>query len=308
MKKAVVVGGAGFIGSNVVDLLLEEGYEVVIYDNLETGKIEFINPDAQLSIVDIRDNTALRVAASADFPNADVVFHLAALPRVEPSIKNPIRFHETNVDGTLNIFWACKEFGVKKVVYSSSSSVYGDAKELPITEKTAVQPMSPYALQKLCGDQYAELFCSLYEMNIACLRYFNVYGKREPSVGAYVPVVGIWFRQFMAKEPLTITGDGGQSRDFVNVSDVAKANLICAEANLEGYQVFNVGSGKQYELNSIAALISKEIAYVPARIEPRHTLADVSELRKLGWKPAVSLEEYVVQKRKEIENHRLKNK
>jgi len=254
-----------------------------------------------LKLVDIRDGKAVAEAASLDFVDADVVFHLAALPRVEPSIHDPVHFHETNVNGTINILWACKKYGVNKVVYSSSSSVYGNAKKLPITEKTQVDPMSPYALEKLFGDQYAKLFCELYGMDIACLRYFNVYGNREPSKGAYVPVVGIWFRQLKERQSLTITGDGKQSRDFINVLDVAQANLLCAEASIKGYQPFNVGSGKQYELNYLANLITDDIKYIAPRIEPKHTRADITRLQNAtGWKPEHTIEEYIDEKKRLI--------
>jgi UDP-glucose 4-epimerase len=297
--KSIVTGGAGFIGSNVVDQLVKLNHEVVVVDDFSTGKQENINPKATVYQVDIADNIAPELVPenlSGIFGNADYIFHLAALPRVEPSIVDPIESHRINVDGTFNVFWAARLAGVKNIVFSSSSSVYGDAKTQPITEQEPLAPMSPYALQKLVNEQYAKLFCELYDMNITCLRYFNVYGHREPTEGSYVPVVGIWLRQLAAQEPLTITGDGEQSRDFVNVFDVSNANIACMNAELKGFDVFNVGSGQSYELNYLASLISDDKKYIEPRIEPRYTKSDISKLMaKTNWKPEVSIKDYLVE-------------
>lgn len=294
--KAIVTGGAGFIGSNVVDLLLDKGWEVHIVDDLSTGFKENLHPKATFHDVDI-NSAEFKHVAEEFFGGTDVMFHLAALPRVEPSIENPIPSNEANVTATLNVFDTCRRYGIKKIVYSSSSSVYGDAKGVPTDELEPLDPMSPYALQKLVGDQYAELFCKLYDMDITCLRYFNVYGNREPTVGSYVPVIGIWFRQHAAGKSLTITGDGEQSRDFINVEDVAAANIICAEADLKGCNIFNVGSGKTHKLNKLAAMISNETTHIAERFEPKHTCANVTKLTKAtGWKPQKSIELYIKKK------------
>lgn len=294
MKKAVVTGGAGFIGSNVVDLLVDKGYDVTVVDNLSTGKEENINPKAQFELVDLADKIKWDKLAEQLLTKDVTVFHLAAWPRVEPSIHDPVAYNDANVNVTLNVFDACRRHGVKNIVYSSSSSVYGDAKRVPTDESEPINPMSPYALQKLIGDQYAELYCMLYKMNITCLRYFNVYGNREPTEGAYVPVIGIWFRQLKEGKALTITGDGKQTRDFVNVLDVAKANVMSAEAGLKGYNVFNVGFGLNYELNYLARLISDDVTYIAPRIEPKVTCADIAAIKKaVGWNPEIILEEYI---------------
>lgn len=304
MKKAVVTGGAGFIGSNVVDVLVNKGWSVTVIDNLSTGLKENINPKARFINCDlIEPPFQFSTIAKDVLRDVDVVFHLAALPRVEPSIREPRIHNKINVSATLEVFDLCRKYGVKNIVYSSSSSVYGDAKNVPTDEKEPVDPMSPYALQKLIGDQYAELFCRLYDMNITCLRYFNVYGKREPTVGAYVPVIGIWFRQLSEGKPLTITGDGKQSRDFVNVADVARANVMAAEANLAGYNVFNIGSGTTRELNHLASLISSETSYIAPRIEPRHTCADISLANTMfGWKPLITIDDYIKEKLERFKN------
>jgi UDP-glucose 4-epimerase len=297
MKKAVVVGGAGFIGSSVVDEILKDGSwdEVLVIDNLSTGKRENVNSGAKLVVADIRNINEIE----PHFKGATHVWHLAALPRVEPSIKDPITFNDINVNGTLNVFMSCRNNGVAKVVFSSSSSVYGEPKTHPTPEDADLNPMSPYALQKLHGEQYAKLFCDLYDMNISCLRYFNVYGKREPIEGFYVPVIGIWLRQLRSGKNLTITGDGKQIRDFVNVEDVAHANRVAALYTPAGYSVYNVGSGKNHELNEVARWIcadENKIEYIAPRIEPRLTLADTSKLRKVGQgvlPEPLSLKEYL---------------
>lgn len=297
--KAIIVGGAGFIGSNVTDLLVEKGYEVTVVDNLSTGKKENVNPKAKLIVSDIAAPMTHAVIEELTqyFTGADVIFHLAALPRVEPSIIDPTLSHSINVNGAYNVFWAAKQAGVKNIVYSSSSSVYGDAENVPTNENEPTSCMSPYALQKLMGDQYAELFCKLYDMNITSLRYFNVYGHREPTEGAYVPVIGIWLRQLANGEPLTITGDGKQSRDFVNVADVARANVLAAEANLEGCNVFNIGSGKTYELNYLSKLFPAEVQYIEPRVEPKHTCANIGKVMQvINWSPTISIENYIKQK------------
>ena len=284
MKKAVVVGGAGFIGSNVVDKILssnESWDEVVVIDNFSTGKIENIDPRASIVDADIRNFNEIQ----EHFKGAECVWHLAALPRVEPSIKDPVLFNDINVNGTLNVFTACKNHNVKKIVFSSSSSVYGEPIEHPTPEHADFNPMSPYALQKLHCEQYAKLFCDLYDMNISCLRYFNVYGKREPTEGAYVPVIGIWLRQLRQGKKLTITGDGNQTRDFINVFDVAEANYVASHRPPKGFSVYNVGSGKNYVLNDVARWICRDeskIEYIEPRVEPRITLADVRNLVEMS--------------------------
>lgn len=308
MKYALVTGGAGFIGSNVVDLLIDEGWQVTVVDNLSTGKRENVNPKAKFYQLDLnQDSNEFTTKMHLEFDSFDVVFHLAALPRVEPSIYDPVGSNEENVTATLKVFNACRMNGIQNIVFSSSSSVYGNAKNVPTSEEEPVNPMSPYALQKLVGDQYAKLFCELYNMNIVSLRYFNVYGNREPTVGAYVPVIGIWFRQLAEGKPLTITGDGLQSRDFVNVSDVAKANVAAANKLLSGHlnkhNVFNIGTGRSVNLNTLSSHITDNTTYVPPRIEPKYTCADITRAKNLlKWEPQVKIEEYIAARLAQMEN------
>jgi UDP-glucose 4-epimerase len=308
-SKILVIGGAGFIGSNLVDRLLDSDYvceneQIIVLDDLSTGKLENISTDRRVKFV--YANICDYKQIEPYFKNADTVYHFAALPRVEPSIKDPIEFNKINVDGTLNVFWAAKENNVRKIVFSSSSSVYGEPEVHPTPETATLNPMSPYALQKLHGEQYAKLFCDLYDMNITCLRYFNVAGNREPTEGMYVPVIGIWLRQLKKGEQLTITGDGKQVRDFVNVFDVAAVNEVASRNAPKGYNVYNVGSGKSYELNEVIRWIAPEdrIQYIPARIEPKKTLADITNTMKMAKgqiRPPEDLKEYVLRELKKIE-------
>ena len=294
MKNALVTGGAGFIGSNVVDALLRTNeYKVTVLDDMSTGRLLNVSREAKLIIADIRKKKEIESL----FEGMDVVFHLAALPRVEPSIKDPVTFNKINVDGMLNVFECAREAGVKNIVFSSSSSVYGEPTEHPTPESSPMDPMSPYALQKQIGEEYAKLYVKLYGMNISCLRYFNVYGFREPTEGMYVPVIGIWLRQLEQGKPLTVTGTGDQTRDFVNVLDVANANVLCGDlqlkGKLEGFKTFNVGSGRNYALNETVDWFEAPREYLPERIEPKITLADTSRLNKLGWSADVDFETYV---------------
>jgi UDP-glucose 4-epimerase len=305
--KALVTGGAGFIGSNLVDYLVNLSLfeEIIVIDNLSTGKIENLNP----KVTFINEDITKLDKIEEYFKNIDYVWHFAALPRVEPSIKNPVFFNNVNLNGTLNIFEASRKHGVKKIIFSSSSSVYGEPEEVPTSENCTLHPLSPYALQKLHGEQYAKLYCELYGMNIVCLRYFNVYGNREPVEGSYVPVIGIWLRQFKEKKKITLTNQGRQNRDFVNVSDVVFANYYTAFNAESGYSVYNVGSGRSYNLGYIASLFysSKEaIDHIGERKEPMNTLADITKINKLSndyYKNAKDVVEYIKEKMKEYENN-----
>ena len=286
----LVTGGAGFIGSNVVDKALEKGWNVKIIDNLSTGFVENLNPLCDFVNADICDYDSIE----EHFEGIDVVFHLAALPRVQPSIDDPLPYNKVNVEGTLSVLDACKNHGVKKIVFSSSSSIYGECGDNPVDEEHKKKPLSPYALQKLVCEQYFELYHTLFGINSVCLRYFNVYGNRQPQVGAYVPVVGIFFKQLDEGLPLTVTGNGQQARDFVNVLDVADANIKAAESSLKGYNYFNIGCGKNNKILDIARKISYNIKYIEKRTEPNNTLANIDKARRfLKWNPNIDLMEWI---------------
>ena len=290
--RALVTGGAGFIGSNLVDELIKDGHEVVIVDDLSTGNRENINPKAKAWIVDISD---VDEYWDEIFDNIDVVFHTAARARVQPSIKNPIKFNDVNVTGTLNMLKCCVDYGVSRFIYSSSSSVYGNVEQLPTPEEHKLNPMSPYALQKLIGEQYCKLFSEVYDLETVCLRYFNVYGNGMSLEGAYKLVIPIFTEQKLCGEPLTIRGDGEQRRDFTYVGDVVDANIRAGfyEHPLWG-DVFNIGNGDNRSVNDIANMIGGDTVNVEPVIEPKETLADNSKAKKiLGWKTTIKIEDWI---------------
>lgn len=288
-KKVVVVGGAGFIGSHVADALVERGFNVHVIDNLSGGKKENINPKVFFHKADIRNLEEIKPIIKG----AKFVFHLAALPRVQYSIEHPAETHEVNVTGTQNVLIAAREGGVKRVIYSASSSAYGDQPTMPLVETMTPNPKSPYGLHKYVGEVYMRVWSAVYNLETVSLRYFNVYGPRINPDGAYPLAIGKFLKQRQAGKPLTIWGDGTQTRDFTHVRDVVKANLLAAESDKVGKgEVINIGAGKNFSINKIAELIGGPTIHEPARLEPHDTLADNSLAKKLlGWKPEVSLEE-----------------
>jgi len=290
--KCLVTGGAGFIGSNLVDRLIDEGHEVVIVDDMSTGKDENVNPKAEFWKIDISD---VDEDWEEIFKGVEYVFHTAAKARVQPSIKNPVDFDRTNVGGVVNMLDCSRKYGVKRFIYSSSSSVYGDVDTFPTKEDTELKPLSPYALQKLIGEQYCSLFSELYGLSTACLRYFNVYGERQLLEGAYCLVMGIFARQKQNGEPLTIRGNGHQRRDFTYVGDVVDANIKVAfnDLILKG-EPFNIGNGDNRSVNHIAKLIGGETTNVDPVIEPKETLADNSKAKFFfKWEPKGNMEEWM---------------
>jgi nucleoside-diphosphate-sugar epimerase len=285
----LVTGGAGFIGSHLVDALLQRGCIVRVIDNFATGKPEQSHPSAELIKADIRHGASIANA----FQGVDCVFHIAALPRVPLSIENPLETHMVNVVGTLNVLLAARNACVRRVVYSGSSSVYGDQAQLPLHEEMKPNPLNPYALQKLAGEQYIRLFHRLYGMETLALRYFNVFGRRMASEGAYVTVISAFLRARSADQPLLIHGDGEQTRDFTHVSDVVRANLFAMDATIADGSALNIGQGRNVSINWIAERIGGPKVHLPARPgDARHTLADNRRAREiLGWRPLVSTEE-----------------
>jgi len=288
--KVIVTGGAGFIGSHLVDALIEKGLEVIIIDNLSTGKKENLNPKAKFFQEDIRDLEKIKPI----FEGVDYVFHLAARARVPYSVEFPQEAHLNNALGTLNVLIAARDAKVKKVIFSSSSSVYGDQEKLPLKEDMTGLPKSPYAFQKFIGEQYCRLFNELYGLKSVCLRYFNVYGPRISFDGSYVLVLGKFLQQRMDNKPLTIEGDGEQTRDFTFVKDVVEANILAMQSNKVGNaEVINIGAGNNHSINELAKLIGGEIVTLPARQgDMRHTLADISKAKELlGWEPTMHIQE-----------------
>lgn len=296
MEKIIVTGGAGFIGSHIVDALVDEGYEVHVVDNLCLGKKENVNPKAVSHIIDIRDKEKLIPI----FKDAKYVFHEAAFPQVQYSIENPIETNGINVEGTLNVLEASRINKVKRVIFASSSAVYGDQAILPITESMEVNPLSPYGAQKYIGEVYMKLYAKIYDLETVSLRYFNVYGIRQSASGTYASVISKFIELRSNNQPLTITGDGEQTRDFVNVKDIVSANILAMESDKVGKgETINIGANKEYSVNYIAKLIGGPIAYIPARIEPRTSQASITKAKGfLNWEPCVMLEDGIAELKK----------
>ncbi|HUO50227.1 MAG TPA: NAD-dependent epimerase/dehydratase family protein [Candidatus Paceibacterota bacterium] len=299
MEKVVVTGGAGFIGSHLVSALVDKGYDVHVIDNYAAGKREDrIHPNATYHEADVRDFAAVApVIASAKY-----VFHEAALPRVQFSIENPELTFSVNVDGFVTILRAAHEGKVARVVYAASSSAYGDQETLPLSEDMPAQPKSPYGLQKYIGELSARLWSDVYNVPTVSLRYFNVYGPKFDPDGAYALVIGKFFKQKMEGKPLTITGDGTQTRDFTHVTDIVRANILAATSpNVGKGEVINIGAGRNMSVNDLAALVGGPSVHVEPRLEPHDTRADNRKAKELlGWEPTIALEEGIAQLKKEF--------
>lgn len=288
-KRSVVTGGAGFIGSHLVDALIAAGSNVTVIDDLSAGNHRHVNPKAEFYQVDIRDLVAIQPL----FTGVDYVFHLAARPRVQYSIEHPDEAHSVNVTGMLNVLIAASAAKVKRLVYSASSSAYGDSPQMPLTEDLPVRPKSPYGLQKYLGELHCRLWSEIYDLPTVSLRYFNVYGPRQNPEGPYALVIGKFLQQKASGQPLTITGDGTQTRDFTHVQDVVRANLLAATSEKVGAgEVINIGAGRNVSINDLAKMLGGPIKYIETRLEPHDTLADNSRARQLlNWQPEVRLEQ-----------------
>jgi len=285
MTTCLVTGGAGFIGSHLAHELLDRGYRVRILDNFSTGKRENIAPilkDIELVEGDIRDlPTCLRTVAGTDF-----IFHQAALASVPLSIEDPFLTEETNVEGTLNILWAAKAAGVRKVVFASSTAVYGDNPDLPKKEEMSGILLSPYALSKWIGEKYCQSFSPIYGIPSICLRYFNVFGPRQDPRSQYAAVLPIFISRMLDGRPPVIFGDGEQTRDFVFVQDVVQANILAAESEIGSGDVFNVASAERLSVNALVRLINdvmgKELSPVFAPPRPGDILHSWADIQKAG--------------------------
>jgi UDP-glucose 4-epimerase len=286
-----VVGGAGFIGSNLVDALVERDDDVLVVDNLSTGYRSNLNPAAALEEIDIAIDSERLTSA---LHGREVVFLTAALPRVPRSIEDPVGTHSVNVTGVLRVLKAAVDAGVRRVIYSSSSSVYGDQPTLPLTEDMTANPLHPYACQKYMGEIYARNFSRIYGLETVCLRYFNVYGPRQVLEGAYRLVIGIFMDQRRQGQPLTIHGDGEQTRDFTWIGDVVRANILAADSDRVGRgEPINVGAGRGVSIARIAELVGGPVVHVPPRgFDERFKQAGIVRARELlGWEPRVHIEE-----------------
>ena len=288
LMKALVTGGAGFIGSNLVDRLLDRAEMVVVVDNetANTHEETYWNDNAINVKADVNDKGFNNIVT-----NIDCIFHLAADISIPYSIENPVATYANNVHGLLNVLETARKNDIKKVIFSSTAAIYGLTDKVCV-ETDAPDPLNPYSVSKLAGEQLMKMYHDLYGIQTASLRYFNVYGPRQSNTGQYAPVVGIFQKQKENNSALTIVGDGEQTRDFVHVYDVADANILLAESDATG--VYNVGTGVEYSVNQIANMISDVQRNVPPRVgEARRSLADSSKLRSLGWEPKIKLEDWV---------------
>ena len=288
--KYVVTGGAGFIGSNLVDRLVNQNHEVHVIDNFISGKKENCNENAKYHDINIAKEVNLgKIEKVLD--KCDTVFHCAALARVQPSIINPIKYEKNNTIGIMNMLKCSEDMGVRRFVYSASSSAYGSTKKLPSKESDKPNPISPYANQKYYGELCCKMFSKIYNIETVSLRYFNVYGERQNLGGAYATVVGIFLNQLINKNPLTINGDGNQRRDFTYVGDVVSANILAAKSkNVGKGEVINIGSGKNISINELAKNIGGEVVFNEPLNEPFANLADIKKAKKLlDWEPTTDL-------------------
>ncbi len=290
-----MTGGAGFIGSHLVDRLLSDGHSVVVLDNFSSGhpkNLKHLSDHPRLAVhqVDIADAAAIKEL----FSGVDWVFHLAALADIVPSIEQPLEYHRSNVDGTIAVLEGARAAGVKRFIYAASSSCYGLAKQFPTPESAPIKAEYPYALTKYLAECYVMHWQQVYKLPCLSLRLINVYGPRARTTGAYGAVFGVFLAQKLAGRPFTIVGDGSQTRDFTFVSDVVDAFVTAVESNLTG-EIFNVGSGGTYSVNRLVDLLGGERQYIPKRPgEPDCTYADITKIKQvLGWQPKVGFDEGV---------------
>lgn len=293
--KALVTGGCGFIGSHLSEMLLADGHEVIIIDNLACGRLENLatfkdKPGLTYVNADIRD----RKSIAENFKGVDWVFHLAGLADIVPSIEQPDNYYDTNVTGTLNVLQSALAAGVKRVVYAASSSSYGIPDEFPTPESSAIKPEYPYALTKYMGEELVLHWARIYKLPAISLRLFNVYGPRSRTTGTYGAVFGVFLAQKLSGKPFTVVGDGQQTRDFTYVTDVAAAFIAAAKSNASG-EAMNVGSGNHYSVNYLVSLLDGPVVYIDKRPgEPNCTFAETSKIRKtMNWKPVVPFDEGV---------------
>jgi UDP-glucose 4-epimerase len=291
-RSVIVTGGAGFIGSHLVERLLADGCRVRVLDNLSTGRLKnlaHVASDPRLSVEEVDVSDARRIAPL--FKDVDWVFHIAALADIVPSIQQPLVYHRSNVEGTVSVLEAARHAGVKRFLYTASGSCYGIPDLLPTPETAPIRPQYPYALTKYVGEQYALHWAGVYKLPVVSLRLFNVYGPRSRTSGTYGAVFGVFLAQKLHDQPLTIVGDGTQTRDFTFVTDVVDAFVTAAGSDVSG-DVFNVGSASTYSVNRLAELLGGDVAHIPKRPgEPDCTFADISKIRRiLGWQPKMSFE------------------
>jgi UDP-glucose 4-epimerase len=299
--KSIVTGGAGFIGSHLVDALVSMGHEVVVLDNFSTGRpenLEHVKNNIQI----VKCDLGILGDWYKNFKGADWVFHLAALADIVPSIQHPEAYFRANVDGTFNVLQACKKAETKRILYAASSSCYGIPDAYPTTEQAEIRPQYPYALTKRMGEELVMHWAQIYKIPALSLRFFNVFGPRSRTSGTYGAVFGVFLAQKLAGQPLTVVGDGSQTRDFTFVTDIVAALIAAAESDKQG-EVYNVGSGYTTSVNKLVELLEGNKINIPKRPgEPDCTFADITKIKnEIGWIPKVSVEKGVSEIVKHIE-------
>ena len=292
--KMLVTGGAGFIGSNLVDQLILDGNEVHVIDNFSSGKKENCNDKAIYHKLDISNVDSIDELKKI-FKDVDTIFHCAALARVQPSIIDPLKYEINNTLGIMNVLKSASGANVRRLVYSASSSAYGPTDNLPSKENDPINPISPYANQKYYGELCCKMFSKVYGVETVSLRYFNVYGERQNLGGAYATVVGIFINQLLKSESLTINGDGNQRRDFTYVGDVVSANILASSSKKIGKgESINIGSGKNISINELAKMIGGSAIHQDPVNEPFANLADINKAKKLlDWEPLMDLNSWI---------------
>ena len=291
--RSIVTGGAGFIGSHLVDKLLDMEHEVVVLDNFSTGRKENLNHvGGKVKLIEC--DLSVKGDWIKEFNGVDWVFHLASLADIVPSIQNPEGYFRSNVDATFYVLEATRHNNIKRFVYSASSSCYGIPDEYPTPEQSPIQPQYPYALAKRLGEELVEHWAQLYKLPAISLRIFNVYGPRSRTSGTYGAVFGVFLAQKLANKPFTVVGDGSQTRDFTYVTDIVSALIIAAESTLSN-KIYNVGSDTTVSINKIVELLGGDKVHIPKRPgEPDCTYADISKIKdELGWRPTISIEKGV---------------
>jgi len=295
MSKAIVTGGGGFIGSNLVDKLVDIYDKVIIIDNESADSNEqfYYNNRAEKHLLNVCDYKHTRPL----YEGVDCVFHLAAESRIQPTLENPILATLTNTTGTCTVLQCAKEANVKRVVYSSTSSAYGLKNKIPLVETMPDDCLNPYSITKIAGEKLCKMYTDLFGLETVVFRYFNVYGERHPVIGQYAPVIGIFLRQRDNGENLTIVGDGSQTRDFTHVSDIVNANILAADSNNKKPvgEVINLGTGTNNSVTEIAQMVGGKHSFLPARSgEARDTLANICKAKELlGWEPRVRVEDWI---------------
>ncbi len=297
MKKAVITGGAGFIGSNIARTLIAAGWETHLIDNNPAFRRDTVPKEATLHEFSVLDTEATQKV----FEGADVVFHTAAIPRVPYSIEYPVETTNENITGTVSVLTAAARAKVRRVVYSASGSAYGEQQTLPLAETLPANPVNPYGLQKYVGELFAKMWPDIYGVETVSLRYFNVYGPGMDPNGAYALAIGKFLKARQDGEPITIFGDGTVTRDFTHVSDVVNANVLAAESpNVGKGEVINIGAGRNVSIKYLADLFGGDIVYAAPRIEAHDSQADNRKAKELlGWEPKVALEEGIATLKKE---------